>query len=93
MVSGRARAGDIMFITCNIGCVPTNNTKSGKNLICVRESFQGTSCKTQEKYGCGFGEHILEDYNGEIVSTAKNRVVLRRKMRRFLRSRMLKFLR
>uniref|UniRef100_A0A0K0FQ11 Uncharacterized protein n=1 Tax=Strongyloides venezuelensis TaxID=75913 RepID=A0A0K0FQ11_STRVS len=60
-----------MFITCNIGCVPTKNTKSGKNLICVRGSFQGTSCKTQEKYGCGFGEHILEDYNGEIVSTAK----------------------
>uniref|UniRef100_A0A0N5C5Z3 DUF5675 domain-containing protein n=1 Tax=Strongyloides papillosus TaxID=174720 RepID=A0A0N5C5Z3_STREA len=71
MVSSRARAGDDMFITCNIGCVPIINTKSGKNLICVRESFQGTNCKTQKKYGCGFGEHILKDYNGEVVSTAK----------------------
>uniref|UniRef100_A0A0K0FD84 Ig-like domain-containing protein n=1 Tax=Strongyloides venezuelensis TaxID=75913 RepID=A0A0K0FD84_STRVS len=87
MVKTRARAGDDMFITCNVVSVPTKITKLGENLICIRKSFQGTSCKTQKKYDCGFGEHILEDYNSEIVSTAKNRVVLRREIRRFLRSR------
>uniref|UniRef100_A0A0K0ERA1 Uncharacterized protein n=1 Tax=Strongyloides stercoralis TaxID=6248 RepID=A0A0K0ERA1_STRER len=70
MVEGRARAGDDMFITCKVGCIPKINSKSGNNLICVRKSFQGTSCKTQKKYGCGFGEHTLKDYTGETVSSA-----------------------
>ncbi|CEF61943.1 Hypothetical protein SRAE_1000021900 [Strongyloides ratti] len=70
MAEGRARAGNDMFITCNVGCKPKTNLKSGNNLICVRESFQGISCRTQKKYGCGVGEHTLKDYTGEIVSSA-----------------------
>uniref|UniRef100_A0A0K0FD89 Uncharacterized protein n=1 Tax=Strongyloides venezuelensis TaxID=75913 RepID=A0A0K0FD89_STRVS len=60
-----------MFITSNIGCVLKINTKSGEILICIRKSFQGISCKTQKKYGCGVGEKTLKEYGGEIVSTAK----------------------
>uniref|UniRef100_A0A0K0EVZ4 Uncharacterized protein n=1 Tax=Strongyloides venezuelensis TaxID=75913 RepID=A0A0K0EVZ4_STRVS len=71
MVSSRARAGYNMFITCNVVSVPTKITKLGENLICVRESVQGTSCKTQKKYGCGVGEKTLKKYGGEIASTAK----------------------
>uniref|UniRef100_A0A0N5BBV9 Uncharacterized protein n=1 Tax=Strongyloides papillosus TaxID=174720 RepID=A0A0N5BBV9_STREA len=71
MAKTRARAGDEMFITCNVGCIPKINTKSGENLICIRKSFQGTSCRTQKKYGCGVGEKTLKEYGGEIVSTAK----------------------
>uniref|UniRef100_A0A0N4ZA63 DUF2845 domain-containing protein n=1 Tax=Parastrongyloides trichosuri TaxID=131310 RepID=A0A0N4ZA63_PARTI len=70
---GRARAGEDMFITCKIKCEGITNSNNGINLICVRKSFKGSSCRTQKKYGCGFGEHILKNYDGTIVSAAKTK--------------------